>query len=235
MTRIIRFFGIAAIAVSISACGGKTPEEKQAEKYDGEGGLNLSRLVGTTKNPPDEFAVIASAPLQMPKDFAALPAPSPGSRSPLAPDPIAEAREALLGDSTPQAANVRTSVSESALLSAAGPSDSNIRSVLEADQEAIEAQQTTYVLDEVFPSLRNYRGEDLKDTIKPNDERLRLSEANSAAGASRSGIATIPGGTAATTAPLPIIPPTGTPVTAIPVSASPGVPETGGELIYIPE
>jgi hypothetical protein len=234
MTRFIRIFGITALAVSISACGGDAPEEKQADKYDADAGLNLSRLVGTTKNPPDEFAVISTAPLQMPEDFASLPAPSPGARSPLAPDPVAEARQALLGESAPQAANVRTSVSESALLSATGPSDPNIRSVLVAEQAEIDADRTEYVLEEVFPSLRGNSEEDLRNTLQPNEERLRLSAAQPATRAAQTGVATIPGAPAPA-ARLPIIPPATAPASTSSVVTIPAAGSTGEELIFIPE
>lgn len=226
----LRMLGFSVIAIGLTACGGKKAEEKAVEEYDEGDGFSIAKLIGSTKNPPDEFAVISTAPLEMPKDFAALPAPRPGARSALTPDPIAEARSVLLGETAPQAANARVSVSETALLSAAGTStDPNIRSTLAVEQAQVDAGEDAYLLDRVFPSLRAYRGADLKDAIKPAEERVRLSDASGAQRAPTTGIASIPSGPAGN-------------VVSQPVSATPSAPAlptvdpvTGGELIYIPE
>ncbi|MEO1459754.1 MAG: DUF3035 domain-containing protein, partial [Pseudomonadota bacterium] len=60
--------------------------------------------LGGRRPAPDEFAVIARAPLVVPQDVRAgeggarsLPRPDPGRRSPLEPDPGQQARNALLG------------------------------------------------------------------------------------------------------------------------------------------
>ena len=225
MARLVRMVGLCAIAFGVAACGGEAQPEKKTE-YDGRDGVDLAGLIGISKNPPDEFAVMTTKPLEMPDSFAALPAPTPGARSALAPDPVAEARAALLGEAAPQAANARTSVAESALLSATGTAPTtDIRGVLEAEQAELDANGQVYALEGVFPSLRRQR--ETADALLPSDERVRLSELSSAPTVGSSGIATIPSTTAA---PLPVTP---APVAAVP---SPATDATlGGELIYIPE
>jgi len=227
MAGIVRTLAFLTVALSVAACGKSEPETvSDADKYDPNDGFSLAKLIGATKTPPDEFAVMTTKPLEMPQDFAALPSPNPGQRSPLAADPVAEARSVLLGAPEPQAANARVSVSESALLSAAGTTPpADIRAVLEAEQQAAEAGQQRYLLEDYFPSLRNG---DLKDAIKPAEERVRLSTLSSAPSAEPV-IGTIPA------APIP-----STPQAIInPAPSAPALPTvdpvSGTELIFIPE
>ena len=46
---------------------------------------------------PDEFAILPTAPLQAPPDYSNLPAPTPGGRNLVDPDPHAQAYAALGG------------------------------------------------------------------------------------------------------------------------------------------
>lgn len=232
-------------AMALGACGGGPTGEAKAKKDEATGGLDLRRIVGTVKNPPDEFAVISKKPLEMPQDFAALPPPNPGERSTRAPDPIAEARAALLNDAAGgTAATAQTSTSEAALLNASGASDPNIRATLAADQTDYEAEQEQYVLDRYFPALKRLRGEDTRGIIDPTDEYQRLNTvaATPAARAARSApIATIPSNPVPATlaTPAPAAPSaTATPVTTLPAAPPPvtrQAPGTDGELIFIPE
>lgn len=227
---LFRTLGISVIAIGVVACTPEKPKEPTAEDYDPSEGFSVAELIGSTNNPPDEFAVISTAPLKMPKDFASLPTPQPGARSNLVPDPIAEARQVLLGDTSPQPANARVSISESALLSATGTgADPNIRTVLAGEQAEADAGARTYALDRVFPALREYRGADLQDTISPSEERARLRTASTTQRDPSSGIATIPSGPPPVAAQLPVTPVA--PTAVLPA----GDPTTGGELIYIPE
>jgi len=202
MAGLARILGMSAIALVVAGCGG------------GE------------KNPPDEFAVSTVKPLVLPENFAALPTPTPGTRSPLQPDPIAEARAVLLGETDPQPANARISASESALLASTGASeaDPNIRTVLQAEQDAREASRPSYALEGIFPSIR--RNIDEADALTPSEERVRLSETLPPRQIGSTEISTIP----SATAPAPILP-TGTAPAGQPAID----PVTGGELIYIPE
>ena len=76
-----------AIAMSamlwLSACGGaKSPE--------------LMNIRSSTDG-PDEFGILPTKPLEMPKDFASLPAPTPGGANLTDPTPDADAIVALGG------------------------------------------------------------------------------------------------------------------------------------------
>lgn len=231
MKRSIGIAAIGAAALAVAACGGPSGAAK-AKKEEQTGGLDLRRIVGTVKNPPDEFAVISKKPLEMPQDFAALPPPDPGARSTRLPDPVAEARAALLNDSEPRAASRRTSNSEAALLAASGASDPNIRAALEADQTVYEQEQELYVLDRYFPALKRLRGEDTKDLVDPTAEYQRLNT-----------VAATPEARAARAAPIATIP--SAQISRPPAAAQPTVPPvppaaapaagSDGDLIFIPE
>lgn len=58
--------------------------------------------LGKSKRSPDEFAVYQRAPLSLPPNYGLRP-PAPGADRPVAEDPTAAARQAVLG-TTPQAA-----------------------------------------------------------------------------------------------------------------------------------
>lgn len=72
-----------------------------------------------TKEAPDEFAVIKRAPLEMPSDFAALPAPQPGAARPQEQSAVQQARASILGNAASQAPQNATQ-SEIILLQKAG-------------------------------------------------------------------------------------------------------------------
>jgi len=97
-------------------------------------GSPLDALEGNLP-PPDEFEVVTTKPLQMPNSLA-LPEPRLGERSPLEPDPQAEASAALLGSATARAANT-VSRGEAALLGAADARavDPDIRRTLRVEAE----------------------------------------------------------------------------------------------------
>ncbi|MEM6971469.1 MAG: DUF3035 domain-containing protein [Pseudomonadota bacterium] len=99
----------------------------------------------TTPPAPDEFMVISRAPLEVPESVrsgqpAALPTPQPGAPSPLNPDPLAKAEEALLGNAGQQRnAAADPSQGEAALLAAAARErdpDLDVRAALQADAAA---------------------------------------------------------------------------------------------------
>ncbi|MFC2966643.1 DUF3035 domain-containing protein [Acidimangrovimonas pyrenivorans] len=77
-------FGIAAIAMlALAGCsGGKDP--------------HLMNFRSNNRG-PDEFAVLPSKPLQMPKNFSQLPPPTPGGTNLTDPTPKADAVAALGG------------------------------------------------------------------------------------------------------------------------------------------
>ena len=239
MTRLATAALLALTALAVGACGGtNTAPRPEAKKEEETGSLDLRRFVGTVKNPPDEFSVISRRPLEMPQNYAALPAPDPGARSSRLPDPVAEARAALLADARPVAEQgpVATSTAEAALLGAAGTTDPAIRQTLEGEEVAYREEQDLYVLDRVFPVLRTLRGEDDRNIIAPREEYQRLNTlaASDAARAARSTeIAVIPRpASAATLDPSPAAPPAAVP--ARPATPVAPASDTGG-LIYLPQ
>ncbi len=224
MVQLIRRSLILIVALGVTACSGDDQSD--------DAGVNLTNIIGTTKNPPDEFAVIPTAPLELPKDFTALPPPNPGERSRLVSNPINDARAALLGETAPKAANARVSTSEAALLSASGSTaaSSEIRTVLDAEQAASDEAEQTYLLDRAFPALRTLRGADQKELLQAEEERVRLSTLADDATRNGAGIATIPTN-AGSAGVQPVLPGTTPP----PVSLPTVDPTTGEELIFIPE
>ena len=91
------------------------------------------------RSSPDEFAVLARKPLQMPRTTS-LPAPRLGERSALEPNPEADAVTALMGGPVSQP-NGPASAGETALLSAANASQeqSEIRNVLSLEEQSGES------------------------------------------------------------------------------------------------
>lgn len=87
----------------------------------------LSKIAGTSKNPPDEFKIVNKPPLVMPPDFNLRP-PRPGAPEPQNLSPTAQAISALFPGRTtlPPPA----SAGENALLDTlgAGAASANIRS-----------------------------------------------------------------------------------------------------------
>ena len=79
-----RIAAIVLAVLALSACAGdRNPQ--------------LMNLRSETRG-PDEFGILPTKPLQLPKDFAALPEPTPGGASRTDPTPQADAIAALGGD-----------------------------------------------------------------------------------------------------------------------------------------
>ncbi|RMH40280.1 MAG: DUF3035 domain-containing protein [Alphaproteobacteria bacterium] len=77
--------GLALVAaMALSACSSAETEPR------------LMHLRSATQG-PDEFSILPTKPLEMPTDFAALPAPTPGGRNRADRDPDAEIATALGG------------------------------------------------------------------------------------------------------------------------------------------
>ncbi len=62
----------------------------------------LRETFGLLRTSPDEFNVVARAPLEIPADLDRLPQPRPGLVRPQEPQPSARARAALFGGESPQ-------------------------------------------------------------------------------------------------------------------------------------
>jgi hypothetical protein len=74
---------LGAMTLALAACSSGEPRL-----------MNLRN----TEDGPDEFAVLPTAPLEMPQDMAALPEPTPGARNRVDPDPERDAVAALGGN-----------------------------------------------------------------------------------------------------------------------------------------
>jgi hypothetical protein len=102
---------------------------------------SAKKAVGLGKNPPDEFQVVAQAPLSIPPDFN-LPAPTPGAPRPQDGSPQVTAENALLANSASGTAAPDTGAAQSsgeqALLQTAGATgaDPNIRTVVNQEASA---------------------------------------------------------------------------------------------------
>jgi len=230
---------LVAMALVLGAC--QSDEVAQAPETEDlyEDRFQISTLSGLLQTSPDEFGVVTKRPLEMPRSFAALPVPEPGRISSRDPDPQADARAALSFAPAPIVpATSAPSASEAAILASAGQVDPSIRATLAAEQGAYEATQDRYLLDRIFPRLREARGDLYPDAIDAEQERVRLVEAGITP--QRTGaITSVP--TPATVPSAPPVPVTGIPAVA-PVAPAPAVTVTvpaagagAAPLIYLPQ
>jgi hypothetical protein len=105
---------------------------------------SMGSLLGSDKEPPDEFAVVTKAPLVMPPDFNLKP-PKPGAPPTNQISPTQSAETAMFSSSDPAtvAASMPGSMSqgEKLLLANAGAAnvDSSIRQVIAAENKNMQA------------------------------------------------------------------------------------------------
>ncbi len=123
-----RFAVVAAICVSLPACGG-----------------SFSRALGLEKSSPDEFAIVTKAPLVIPPDFSLRP-PRPGAKRPQEMHPSEAAQKALFAGYERKLSQPQTS-GEATLLAKAGAleADNSIRAILEAETTMIARKESTLV------------------------------------------------------------------------------------------
>lgn len=181
-----RFAGVACIVVlgTISACSSKEPETVSATPAaeQPQEALLLERLRSRANVAPDEFSVISRAPLEIPQSTTELPTPTPGVRSVLIPDPLADARLALQGSTPVPASASETealstpSAVEAAVVDALGPVDPGIRDTIASDQAARNDSQPRYALDRVIPALRRLRDLENAEVVDPAVENARIIE-----------------------------------------------------------
>ena len=203
--------GTMALALlALCACGGAQQAQAPEAEDVYDDSFQLSGLINELRTAPDEFGVLTKRPLELPGDFDTLPVPEPGKRSTRDPNPEADARAALLSTpSTPvvaSGATIAPSATEAAILSSLSPADPAIRQTLAAEQAEFDSEQDLYVLDRVFPRLREVRGDLDREQLDGNAERLRLLESGIGAQPRSAGVATIPATT--TAAPVSPVPPT---------------------------
>lgn len=107
---------------------------------------SLRDALGTTKNPPDEFAVVTKAPLVIPPEFALRP-PEPGAPRPQEATPQEAAQQTVFGlPAAPPAPSPGTSKGEVILLALAGAdrADPNIRNVIESETLALDKKDKSF-------------------------------------------------------------------------------------------
>jgi hypothetical protein len=95
---------------------------------------------------PDEFAVLPTAPLEIPENLASLPEPTPGARNRVDPNPEATPSRRLAGTRRARAVRAPT-------LSAIPPasaSASDIRPVLAAEDEDFRRRNDGRILERMF-------------------------------------------------------------------------------------
>jgi len=129
-------------------------------------GSDTSRMLGFTRDPPDEFQVTTRAPLSVPPRLGDLPTPTPGAPRPQ----DNRAPSALLAPGVTAAAH---SASERALLSrAGGPVDDNIRR--RVDEESLRLDRPP---ENVVDRLMFWRpAPQLGIAVDPTRESQRLRE-----------------------------------------------------------
>jgi hypothetical protein len=111
------------------------------------GCTDTKRALGIEKAPPDEFAVVSRAPLELPPEFSLRP-PQPGMPRPQDSAPQQQARQTIFraGEQAPiDPRTANRSVGEQALLrqAGAGETDSRIRQIVNAETtKQIEADRS---------------------------------------------------------------------------------------------
>ena len=102
---------------------------------------NPLEALGAKIPPPDEFQVIARAPLVMPTT-ARLPEPTPGAPSPLDPDPHRDAQLALMGTGGSHVvSSIEPSIGEQVLLTSANASASATDIRVQLEEEKIDKEK----------------------------------------------------------------------------------------------
>lgn len=149
--------GALGLVLVLSACGDNSRELMNLRSpHDG----------------PDEFAILPTKPLEMPKDFASLPTPQPGARNLVDPAPLDDAVIALGG--RPGAGG-----GDAALVAAAGRHgvSGNIREQLAAEDEAFRSRNSPRLLERLFGSSSYHRAYS-RETLPGDPELERWRAAN---------------------------------------------------------
>ena len=137
------------------------------------------RALGYDKAPPDEFAVIARAPLSQPPDYSLRP-PAPGAPRPQEGTATDQARSALTpGKSSGSAALAGTSKGEQFLLTKAGADKAtpDIRRVVNEETSQMVEADDSFINKLMFWQTEAPPG----DVVNPGAESKRLKD-NAASG-----------------------------------------------------
>lgn len=149
---IARYLSLAALAGSallVTGCG------------------SLGSALGSSKSPPDEFAIVTKAPLTVPPDFSLEP-PKPGETRPERLSTADRTRQLLIGDES----TAPPSNGELALLQSVGALevDGNIRAILAAENGGRASKDESLANQLIFWTFEG-------DTIDDSDAPLRVENA----------------------------------------------------------
>lgn len=153
---------LSVLAVATIAAGCSVSSER---------GGTLGEQIGVATPAPDEFLIIARAPIEIPPDLSALPRPQPGTPSRLLPNPFAEAHQTLFGRPQPAPGPASPGGGEIALLGGAGATGDNSAVRAELDAEATPAAERKY-------GLTSFFGIPIPATLGENDDYLVSPEEN---------------------------------------------------------
>ncbi|QPH55741.1 DUF3035 domain-containing protein [Pontivivens ytuae] len=162
MTILLRAGLLATAALTLTACGDDVDEER-----------SLFERLNVRAGGPDEFLVIERAPLEVPPDIRALPAPTPGAPSRVEPQVDTLVAQAL--GAAPASGGASASAGEQAFLAAAGATDvpDDIRAQVEAEHQQLIDGRSDGPVGRALASFTNpYRDQQLD----PVAEVLRLRE-----------------------------------------------------------
>ena len=162
---VFRLFCAASLILALGACDG------------------VKRQLGLSKQSPDEFKVVARAPLSLPPDFSLRP-PEPGAPRPQEGTTTDQARRAVFGTAQAEAAAAPRpgteglSAGERSLLKAAGAdgTDPNIRQLVNSEADALR-EDTDFLEALVF-----WREPDASGTVVDAEAEARRLRENSALG-----------------------------------------------------
>ncbi|MCK0126518.1 DUF3035 domain-containing protein [Gelidibacter sp. F2691] len=153
----MKFLTLSAVIFGLTACAGGDPSL-----------MNLR----ATQDGPDEFAILPTKPLQEPKNYADLPAPTPGKANLSDPTPKADAVAALGGN----LGSGKLRGGEGAVVSAASRYgvSSNIRQTLAASDLEWRKDNRGRVLERLFNVNVYYRAYEAMHLDQHRElERLR--------------------------------------------------------------
>ena len=156
-SRVSTGTGLVALRLVVAGCSGISDQ-----------------ITGRGKYAPDEFSVIARAPLTLPPDYGLRP-PQPGAVRPQETRVQDIARAALLGAGGPSLSAADASIGEQALLGRAGSSNAvpGIRRIINEESAIYAGDDDTFVDNLMF--WRDKQGPGL--IVDPTKESQRLEEA----------------------------------------------------------
>lgn len=137
----------------------------------------LREQMGLNKSAPDEFRVVAQAPLEMPGDLQTLPTPQPGAPRPQEGTPTDQARRSVFGAGSSQGAAVGQSGAEVALVTKVGAAEPNIRQTVDAETAAYNEDESS-----LLDSITFWRDPEPHGTIVDSEKEAQRIKENAALG-----------------------------------------------------